>query len=322
MAPLDVVNAQSTVATDKQSLISSQNNLNYQQLVLKQAIARNLSDPALVNAPIIPTDRVSLAELPEESQTPEDLVQEAFKNRPELEQAALEIKKDEITLKGARNALLPTLNVEAFYGASAAGGAQSPFCENFLTGAACGPNTVPTIGYSDVLNGLVNSSSPNKGVEFTFNVPIRNRTAQADQARSLIEYRQAEMHLEQLYTQIRMQVINQKYALANDRAQVLAAQAAADYATQSLDAEKKKLSLGASTTTNVLQYQSKLATAENNLIVANLTYAKDRALMYQVLASTLEHYGINLNDAATGQIGAAPVVPGLQPAKQQGGGAQ
>ncbi len=108
MAPLDVVNADSTVATDKQALISSQSNLNYQQLILKQAIARNLNDPALVAAPIIPTDRVSLAELPEEKMSPEELVQEAFQNRPELEQAVLSIKKNEITLRGARNGLLPT----------------------------------------------------------------------------------------------------------------------------------------------------------------------------------------------------------------------
>lgn len=316
MAPLDVVNAQSTVATDKQSLISAQSNLNYQQLVLKQAIARNLSEPALLAAPVIPTDRVSLAELPEEQMSPDDLVQQAFKNRPELEQAALSIKKDEIALRATRNALLPTLNVEAFYGASAAGGAQSPYCENFLTGQVCPPNTVPTIGYSTVLNDLVNGSSPNKGVEFTFNIPIRNRTAQADQARSLIEYRQAELHLEQLYVQVHMQVVAQKYALTNDRAQVMSAQAAADYARQSLDAEQKKLTLGASTTANVLQQERNLANAENSLITAYLTYAKDRALLYQTLASTLEHYGINLNDAATGHVTTAPLIPGLQPAKQ------
>jgi outer membrane protein len=47
MAPLDVVNAESTVATDKQALISAQSALNYQQQIIKQAIARNLNDPAL-----------------------------------------------------------------------------------------------------------------------------------------------------------------------------------------------------------------------------------------------------------------------------------
>ncbi len=312
MAPLDVVNADSTVATDQQSLITSQSNLNYQQLILKQAIARNLNDPALVAAPIIPTDRVNLDQLPEEKMTPEDLAQQAFQNRPELEQAVLSIKKDEITLRGAKNALLPTFDVYGFYGAQGVGGSPNLNCSFF--GFSCAASS--TSGYGDVLNGLINGSSPDKGIGFNVSIPIRNRPAQADQARSLIEYRQAEMHLEQLYTQIRMQVVAQQFALANDRAQVQASIAAENYAGQSLDAEQKKLHLGASTTANVLLQERNLAVAQNNRITANLTYAKDRALLYQVLASTLQHYGINLNDAATGKIGAAPVVPGLQPAAQ------
>lgn len=310
MAPLDVVNADSTVATDKQALINSQSTLNYQQLVLKQAVARNLNDPVLVTAPIVPTDRVNLDPLPEEKDTPEELTQIAFSNRPELEQAVLEVKKDSITLRGARNSLLPTLDVYGYYGAQGAGGVLNPNCG--FDGFSCG--SVPTTGYSTVLNDLVNSSSPDKGIGFNFTLPIRNRTAQADQARSLIEYRQAEMHLEQLYTQIRMQVANEQYALANDRAQVQAAVAAEDYARQSLDSEQKKLNLGASTSANVLLQQRNLANAQNARITANLTYAKDRALLYQVLASTLQHYGINLNDAASGVVVSVPAIPGLQPA--------
>jgi len=310
MAPLDVVNADATVASDKQALISSQSNLTYQQLVLKQAIARNLNDPALVAAPLIPTDRVNLDQLDEEKQTPDELAQVAFKNRPELEQAVLSIKKDEITLRGAKNALLPTLDVYGFYGGQGIGGAPNADCS--FAGTSCAAKTGS--GYPDVLNSLVNGSSSDKGVGFSVSLPIRNRAAQSVQARSLIEYRQAEMHLEQLYTQIRMQVVAQQYALTNDRAQVESAIAARDYAKQSLDAEQKKLQLGASTAANVLTQERSLANAENSLITANLTYAKDRALLYQVLATTLEHYGINLSDAASGAISASPLVPGLTPA--------
>ena len=317
VAPLQVVSDDSAVAADKQALMSSENNLNYQQLIIKQAIARNLNDPALVAAAVIPTDRVSLEEISEEKQPVEDLVQEAFKQRPELEQAVLQLKNNEITLKGARNALLPILDGYAFYGATASGGAQSPDCLNLFSasGGPCPPDFVPSIGYATTLSNLVNSTGPNKGVGFTVTVPIRNRTAQAQQARSLMEYRQAELHLEQLYTEIRMQVVNQQLALANDRAQVLSAMASEDYAQQSLDAENKKLQLGASTTANVLLMQRNLAMAENTLISDKAAYAQVRAGLYQTLASTLQHYGINLNDAASGAVNVAPVVPGLEPAK-------
>jgi outer membrane protein TolC len=112
-----------------------------------------------------------------------------------------------------------------------------------------------------------------------------------------------------------MQVVNAKFALTNDRTQVEAALAARDYNQQSLDDEIKKLRLGASTTANVLLQQRNLATAEASLITAHATYAKDRAGLYQTLASTLQHYGINLNEAATGDVKTAPVVPGVEPAK-------
>lgn len=315
MAPLDVVQAQSTVAADKQALINSQSALQYQQLIMKQAIARNLNDQALVSAPIIPTDRVSIEELPEEKQPVEELVQTAFKQRPELEQAVLTLKNAEIGMKGAKNALLPTVDAYAFYGASALGGAQSPSCLDFFRGVPCTPNQFPDIGYGTVTGHLFNSSAPDKGAGFTVSIPIRNRPAQADQARSLLEYRQAELRLEQLHTEIRMQVVNAQFALTNDRAQVIAARASNDYAQQSLDAESKKLNLGASTAYNVLLQQKNLATAQNSLISAEAAYARDRAGLFQTLASTLQHYGINLGDAAAGTVNTAPVIPGLTPAK-------
>jgi outer membrane protein len=314
MAPLDVVQSESTVATDKQSLTASQNTLNYQQQIIKQAIARNLNEPSLATAPVIPTDRIKLEQIPEEGSPVEDLVQAAFKNRPELEQAALTLRNDEITLKGARNQLLPALDIYGFYGSSALGGSQSPNWTNFQTGQPNPPGTIPSSGYGTVLTNLFNSTAPDKGVGFSMTIPIRNRSAQAQQARSLMEYRQAELRLAQLYTQIRMQVVNAQFALTNDRAQVQASLAARDYAQQSLDAEQKKLHLGASTTATVLQQERNLATAENNLIVANAAFAKDRAGLYQTLATTLEHYGINLTDAAKGTVNTAPTILGVQPA--------
>jgi outer membrane protein TolC len=311
VAPLQVVQDDSAVASDKQALISSQSALNYQQQIIKQAIARNLNDPALSAAPVIPTDRVTVEEIPEEKASVEALVQQAFQQRPELEQAALQLRNDEITLKGARNLLLPVLDVYGFYGGTGIGGAPNKFCSFF--GIPCAATS--TVGYGDVLNMMVNSSSPDKGVGFNVTIPIGNKLAQSVQARSLMEYRQAELRLEQLYTTIRMQVVNAQFALISDRAQVQASIAARDFQQQSVDAELKKLHLGASTSANVLLQQRNLANAENSLIVANAQYAKDRASLYQMMASTLQHYGINLNEAASGAVNTTPVVPGVSPMK-------
>ena len=146
-----------------------------------------------------------------------------------------------------------------------------------------------------MFGNLFNSTAPDKGVGVNITIPLRNRVAQADQARSQMEYRQAQMRLQQLYTQVRIQVINGQYALTNDRAQVSAAQAGREYAAQSLDAEQKKYRLGASTTALVLQQQSNLAIAENTLISATAAYARDRAALRQLLSSTLDQYGISID---------------------------
>jgi outer membrane protein TolC len=314
LAPLDVVNSDSAVAADKQALVASKSNLEYQQLIIKQAIARNLNDPQLSSAPVIPTDRVSLARLPEEDMSVEDLVKDAYTNNPQIEQAVIAMKNNEITIKAEKNGLLPTVDAYAFYGGSGLGGAQGPSyaCDPFTPQQRpCPPGTVPSISYRNTFGSLFDSSSPDKGVGVNITIPLRNRRAQADQARSQMEYRQSQMRLQQLYTQIRVGIINGQYALTNDRAQVTAAQAGQDYALQSLDAEQKKYKLGASTSANVLQQERNLAAAENTLISDTAVYAKDRASLSQLLSNTLDKYGISLADTARGDVTQAPVIPGL-----------
>jgi outer membrane protein len=310
LAPLDVVNSDSAVSTDRQALISSQSNLEYQQLLMKQAIARNLNDPQLANAPVVPTDRVGLDRLPEEDMQVEDLVRQAYTNNPQIEQAALAMENNKITIKAEKNGLLPVLDAFGFYGSQALAGTQNP---NAINIGGTGGSTTTTIpgSYAGALQNLFAQNNPDYGVGVSLNIPLRNRTAQADQARSQMEYRQTQMRLQQLYTQVRIQVINSQYALTNDRAQVQAAQAANDFAGQSLEAEQKKYRLGASTTANVLQQQRNLATAANNLISATAAYARDRASLGQILSNTLDRYGISLQDAASGNVAQAPNIPGL-----------
>jgi len=318
LAPLDVVNAKSQVSNDQQALVSAKSTLEYQQLIMKQAISRNLEDPILSGAPVIPTDRVDLTETPEERTPVDDLVRQAEANRPEIEQALLALKNDEITLKGEKNGLLPTVDAFAFYGGSALGGSANPLLGTggfVASGSTTG--APPSVGYGSVFQNTFNNSSPNKGAGLTLSIPIRNRQAQSEQARSVLEYRQEQLRLQQLRVQVRIQVINSQYALTNDRAQVAAADAAREFAYQSQDAEQRKLKLGASTTANVLQQGRNLAVAQDNLITARATYGKDRATLGSVLANTLDKYGISLGDAVTGRVTQTPTIPGLEPASKQ-----
>jgi hypothetical protein len=93
------------------------------------------------------------------------------------------------------------------------------------------------------------------------------------------------------------------------------AQAAAELARQSLDAEQKKYQFGTSTTTLVLQYQSQLATSESALVNATVAYEKSRIELDRATGALLDHHGISIDDAAKGLVTRMPSVPYVAPRK-------
>jgi len=214
--------------------------------------------------------------------------------------------------------LLPSLDLFAYYGGSGLGGSQNPLntCPPPTQPQPpfCNPaGSFPNRGYSDTLSKLVNSTAPDKGLGLTLNIPIRNRSAQATQVRSELEYRQAQMRVQQIENQVRIEVRNAQFQVQQNRAGVAAAQAAVELGRQSLDAEQKKLNLGASTSTLVLQNQSALATAESTLVSAMATYQKSRIELDRATGLLLDHAGIIMADAEHGQVTHMPTAPYVAP---------
>ena len=314
LAPIEVVRSQNTVAADQQSLIQAQTNLDLQQLLMKNALSRTLQDPNLVSAEVIPTTTMALPQ--QEPATPtQDLINQALQHRAELVETRMDLNNRDISIKALKNALLPSLDLFAYYGGSGLGGPQNPLnlCSNNNNAFGCSTTPVPTVGYSSTLSQLVDSTASDKGVGVTLNIPIRNRQAQSVQIRSELEYRQAQMRLQQLENQVRIEVRNAQFSVTQNNAAVKSAQAAVDLAKQSLDAEQKKYALGASTSTLVLQNQSALATAESNLVSAMAAYEKAQIELDRATGLLLEHNGIDMGDAEKGQVTHTPKVPYVAP---------
>jgi len=124
------------------------------------------------------------------------------------------------------------------------------------------------------------------------------------------------MALQQAENRINIEVRNAQFGVEQNRASVASAQAAVDYAKQSLDAEQKKYQFGTSTTTLVLQTQSGLATAESTLMSAMAAYEKSRIELDRAVGTTLDHLGINIDDAAKGVVTRMPNVPSVAPRKE------
>jgi outer membrane protein TolC len=152
-------------------------------------------------------------------------------------------------------------------------------------------------------------------VGLSLNIPIRNRLAEANQVRSELEFRQAQMRLQQIENQVQIEVRNAQFSLQQNRASVDAARASTEFSRQTLDAEQKKLALGASTSTLVLQDQSAYTSAESNLVSAMAAYEKARVEMDRATGLLLDHAGILIDDAERGQVTHMPTVPDIAPRK-------
>src|SRR6202451_448902 len=137
--PIQVVSSQSTVSTDQQNLILAQNNLQLQELLMKNALSRSIEDPLLAEAEVIPTSTMQLPQ--EEPVTPiQDLISQALGSRAELVESRIDLNSRDLSAKAVRNDLLPSLQAFAYYGGSGLGGDLNSQCA--FEGSPC---TVPPI---------------------------------------------------------------------------------------------------------------------------------------------------------------------------------
>lgn len=296
---MDVTRAEAEVSKREQDLTVARTSLQLQELLMKNALTKSLDDPVLEAVNIVPTDRAQRVETPA-NQSVQDLITEALRDRPELQESDVDLVNRQISRKAARNALLPSLSLVGFYGGSGLAGPLNPvyFQQN--------NSTVP-VDFSGALQNSFNNTAPDYYLGFNLNIPIRNRVAKADQYRSELEYRQAELRREELRKQIRIEVRNAEYALEQTAARVDAAKKARDLSQQTLEITQKEQTLGAGSIFQTMTAQRDLALAELDLVSAMTVYEKAKVELDRATAATLEHNGIQIQDAISGVMShAAP----------------
>lgn len=304
LAQLDVVRAESTVASAEQDLIVSKTTLQLQQLTTKSALTRDLPPGSQVmQLDIVPTDTV---QIPDQENLPsvDELIKTALAERPDYKQQLINLKNADIDIKGVNNSLLPIVDVFGFYGSSGLAGVQN------VLNPQIPPGSIPPTGFTDAFGNLFNSTAPDKGLGFNISIPLGNRVAESQQVRARLTYRQSQLGLKSTENSIAVNIRNDVFTVEQNRARVAAAQKAQTLAQQTLDAEQKKYNLGASTYLNVLSDERDLAQAESNLVSAMINYAKSKVQLDKDTAQTLEHLNIKLDEATTGQIKTEPNVPG------------
>jgi outer membrane protein TolC len=286
---MDVMKAEGEVATREQDLTIAKTTLQFQELLIKNALTKNLDDPILEAMPVRPTDHTGTLEI---TQGPtEDMIARALRDRIELGESDLDIENRRISQIAARNAVLPSVSLTAFYGGTGLAGLPNP--------ASTTVSTAPPDFRGAVTNAF-NNSAPDYYLGMSVNIPIRNRIAKSDQYRAELETRQSELRLQQLKKQIRIEVRNAQYALQQSEARVASARKGRDLAQKTFDITAKEQELGAGSNYQTLTAQRDLAVAESMLVAAMTAYQKAKVELDRSVGSTLEANAISIESAKTG----------------------
>lgn len=314
LAPIEVVRAQAQVAASRQDLANSEGFELQQELLVKTVLTRRgTADPLLRAARIVTTTPVEVPAT-EDIRPVQDLVADAFANRPELAEARLQIANSELYLKGSKNALLPQVDIVAMAQNNGLAGGLNPLSTTASSGLASTPNDTFIGGFGSALGQIFRRNYPTYAVGIQLNLPIRNRIAEGDYVRDEIQLRQTQVRRQQLENQVRLEVEGSLIALQRARAAYDAAVEARKLQEQSLQIELEKYQNGISTPFLVQQYQSYVAQARSTEVSARGTYGKAKIQVERASGMTLQNHNIAIDEVMRGRIStppaALPVLPG------------
>jgi outer membrane protein TolC len=281
----DALRSQEAVALRQQDLIEAQSTFSQDAQSLKAVISKSFSEQ-LATVEIVPSD---LLPEPRTDDVPPlaEALRQAEAHRPEIEQAGLDLLNAQVAIQATRNALLPSLDVYASYSLSGLDGAMRP-----------------------TFASVFNDNFPNLSYGVTLDLPIRNRAAQADAARALLEQGRFQVKMQDAKNQAVWDVNKAVSAVTQARDSLDAALKLVKLAHQVVEMQQKKFTEALATAEEVITEQQNLSIAEGHVIRARATYAKALIQYEEATGTLLDRHHIALSEAVDGEVNRVPGVPG------------
>jgi len=308
LAPIDLVASESQVAGYEQSMYSALEEVSRSENLLKNLIAENREAP-IWTVSIVPTDSVNVTvptiALPE-------AINVALENRPELQQSNVAREINEIDQSYYRDQTKPEVDLTGSYGVVGTAGTSNSLGTNPFTASSqqvrdrvdllsalnglpplpvVPPQTItPQLigGYGQSLQNLFGNEFNNFRVGIQINLPLRNRTAEAQLGRSLVEGERIKTQRQQLEQAIQVDVRNSLQSVRSAEARLRAAAVARDTSERQYQSEQRKLDAGQSTVFLVLQRQTEMTTARGNELRAQTDLNKSIADLHRATGNALQ----------------------------------
>lgn len=316
LAPIQVVEAETQLATFQQNYYSAQAALTQAENALKVLIlpdrTATLWSSALVpvtspdlNAPVLPVA---------------DAVTEALANRPEMAEARLNTEISRTNARYYGNQIKPQVDLIATYASNGLAGALASTGANPLTGGfqafidrinvlslaqglppvpaiSLGSGTLPPAlvgGFGQSLVNLYGTNYPTAHVGIRVSLPIRNRAAEADLETSLANVRRQETQRARTELAIEADVRNAMQSIESAKMRLAAAGDARRSAEAQYASEQRQFQAGTSTVFLVLQRQTTMISARNSELRAQTDLARAIAEFNRATGRTLQARNVDI----------------------------
>ena len=306
LAPIDLIASESQISTYEQGVYAALEDVTRFENTLKNLIAKDQS-ASLWSDSIVPTDSVDLS-VPQIALP--DALKTAMDNRPELQQSEVRKEINQIDQRYYKDQTKPAIDIIGTYGSTGLAGtvatginplsASSQLVRDrvdqlsTLANLQALPITPPTtfspnlIGsYGQSIENLLANRYNNFKVGVQVNFPLRNRTAEAQLGRSLVEGQQITTQREQLEQTIQVEVRNSLQSVRSAETRLRSAVAAREYNEQQFASEQRKLDAGQSTVFLVLERQNALTTAKGMELKAQTDLNKAIADLQKATGNSL-----------------------------------
>ncbi len=286
LSKLDIYQSETQVAERDRDLVQAQYQYKVSLDGLRRLIGADLT-LALREIDIVLDDDPSA--LPEKTTILpfEQALSKALHARPEVTAAEAAVSVDNLNARGSRDALLPRLDL------AVQGGSSGPGFNQLTVGNGLGTSpAVPPPGLGPTLQQVLDFAYPTYGFSLTASFPFHNRTAQASLADALVNRTRDRYRQRQTQEQITLDVRQAIHSIELADATIAAAVRARDLARQNVDAEGQKYQLGSITAFELLDSQSRLASAESALVTAYLSYQEAYISYQHATATLLDGFGM------------------------------
>jgi HAE1 family hydrophobic/amphiphilic exporter-1 len=284
VAPLARAEVQTELSRRESDVLLATQNVTIAENNVKQLMLRDTQAPEW-SAQLTPTDAPSFDSTPVNLT---DALTEARANRPELRRLNLGREINSIDLQYFKNQTRPRIDLQATVASTGLSGTPIVTTDP-LTGQVIPSTAAPNLigGYGRTLSNLFNFGTRNLVAGVAIQIPLRNRTAEANLAGARIQRNQLEATTRLQEQSIEVEVRNSAQAVETSRRRVLAARSERENAELQLAGEQRLYQVGRSTTFLLFQRENQLANARNLELRAETDYNKALADLQRATSTTL-----------------------------------